>query len=594
MILARDAEKLASVEESAVEQAAQFEPIFPAAAELGSKADAQACQACGVKMSGYRVSMVAAVKFRCKSCGYVICKACSPTQADVFGHSTPQRVCTPCVEAKAAVKEELEAAATEAEKRCAAAQTAVHTAVIDGAAAMPELQAGSAASFLRSALKEATAAGKQEVAAALRSKLGEVGEKCLVLAIALDAFPVSTIVRAPASAEGAAASRAVGEVVGHTPNGEVEVRFNKEVQVVLKAATLRAAALPDGWAINQTCVCIDELPDKGASNGQAGTVKGWSKPFDCDQIMADFSGVQVNVELHQIEPESEQLESMQLRALDVDARNASQDAAVMEQERMCTSAKCPSISQQPTIQQLLPSTLRGSAEEQDKVRVIAPPGCAAGAVLGLDRNGTEYYFAMPAGITPGQQFLVNLRDPDQIIMTITGGAHVNMVDLNEIEPESVQLVSTPPYTSDVATCNTAEDTAIVEQQRRPASPRSTQQLTPEQQIPSTMTGSAEEQDMVKVIAPSGCEAGDILGIYHNGIEYHITVPTGVSPGQQFLVNLRDRDLSDAEPENVQLVSAQQRNSDADACNAAQDAAGVDQKRMSTSINSPRSTQPPTS
>jgi len=534
--LARIAEKMASEEASAIEAAACFDPVFPPAAQLDSKADAHACQACGVKLSGFRVSMVAAVKYRCKTCGHVICKACSPTQADVAGHSTPQRICTPCVEAKATVEKELQAATSEAEKRCAAAHEAAHTAVIDDTAAIPELQDGSAASALMSAVKEATAAGKQKVAAAFQSKLDEVGEKSLVLAIALDAFPVNTIVRASIISEGVAAGT-VGEVVGHTSNGTVEVRF-RESEMPLNAATLRPAPLPNGWVVNQTCICIDELRDEIISTGQSGTVKGWSKPLDDTKIMADFSGVQVNVELRQIEPEEEQLEFMQQRASNNAALDTAQDAYVMEQEQLYTSARSYRSAQQPTPQQLLPPTTAGIAEVQDMVRIFAPPGCAAGAMLSINHNGTEYLITMPAGVSPGQQFLVNLSNCEQV-MADSGGTQVNEVDLCQIEPEQVQLVSMPPG-ADIATIDTAREADAMEQERASTSttnPSSNQQPAPQQQLPQTTAGIAEDQDMIKVLVPPGCAAGTILKISHNGPEFVVAVPAGVSPGQQFLVNV---------------------------------------------------------
>ena len=177
------AEELAAAATIAASAVAKIGPAFPAVAKLDPKSDTQNCKACGVKLSGFRVSMVAAVKHRCRSCGCIICNACSPSQLEVLGYSTPQRVCTPCVEAKSASEAELKADATEAEKRSAVARAAAQKAVIDDAASAPELKEGSAALYLTSMVEETTAAGMQVVASELQLKLNNVGKKSLVLAI---------------------------------------------------------------------------------------------------------------------------------------------------------------------------------------------------------------------------------------------------------------------------------------------------------------------------------------------------------------------------------------------------------------------------
>jgi len=43
--------------------------------------------------------------------------------------------------------------------------------------------------------------------------------------------------------------------------------------------------------------------------------------------------------------------------------------------------------------------------------------------------------------------------------------------------------------------------------------------------------------MIRVFAPPGSAAEDMLRISHDGPEFVVTVPTGVRPGQPFLVNI---------------------------------------------------------
>lgn len=120
------------------------------------------------------------------------------------------------------------------------------------------------------------------------------------MAIALDAFPINTIVRASVASSNGVVSGTAGEVIGYSSNGKVEVRFKAGENVAFEVATLRVADLPDNWTVKQSCISVVELPGE-VSIGQSGSVVGWSKPFDCDKIMVEFGGRQVNVHLIQIE-----------------------------------------------------------------------------------------------------------------------------------------------------------------------------------------------------------------------------------------------------------------------------------------------------
>ena len=132
----------------------------------------------------------------------------------------------------------------------------------------------------------------------------------LFVAIALDAFPVNTIVRTSVAGDGVVAGTA-GEVIGHSPKGNILVRF-KAGEAVFEIAKLKSAELPNGWTVKQMCFSVVELPGE-VSVGQSGAVMGWSTPFDCDKIMADFGGHQVNVQLNQIET-VEQFKKVRLNA----------------------------------------------------------------------------------------------------------------------------------------------------------------------------------------------------------------------------------------------------------------------------------------
>ena len=232
------AKAMRDTEAAAASAAAHFEPVLPAEAQLEAKSNAHACQRCAVVFSSFRVSMVAAVKHRCRSCGRVICNACSPRKAEVYGYSTPQRVCTACVEAKIAQEKELKSTAAEAVKSCTEAQVAAQCAVDDDAHSAPELKEGSAASILASAVAEATIAGKHETVTMLQKKLDNVGEASFLHAIALDVFPIGSIVRASAPGINTVASGTVGKVTGHTPSGKVEVRLTEGEKAVFEVASL--------------------------------------------------------------------------------------------------------------------------------------------------------------------------------------------------------------------------------------------------------------------------------------------------------------------------------------------------------------------
>jgi len=118
-----------------------------------------------------------------------------------------------------------------------------------------------------------------------------------VRAIAVDAFPVNSIVCA-SLASGSVAADTAGEVIGHTLSGEVKVRF-KEGELAFDSASLHAVDLPDGWKVNQESFFLIKVPGE-VSIGQAGKVLGWSKPFDCNKIMAECKRRKVNVLLSKV------------------------------------------------------------------------------------------------------------------------------------------------------------------------------------------------------------------------------------------------------------------------------------------------------
>ena len=268
---------------------------MPAAAKRVSKASVQACELCNLQLSPYKYSLaVSSIKHTCKSCGQVVCQACSPSTSPVLGYSTPQRVCDICVEAHTQKKAALRTFGTDAAECTFVASAAAQKAVNEDAASAPELVDGSAASFLTSAIEEAAAVGKDGLAVLLQKKINDVGDVLsLSLAIALDAFPINTIVCASVSVNDAATG-SVGEVIGHHSNGRVEVRFIEGVKI-LEASSLSIADLPDSLTVNQACFSAVELPDEDVAVGQSGAVIGWSNPFQHDKIMVKFEGSVVNL-----------------------------------------------------------------------------------------------------------------------------------------------------------------------------------------------------------------------------------------------------------------------------------------------------------
>lgn len=125
----------------------------------------------------------------------------------------------------------------------------------------------------------------------------------LSVAIALDAFPVNTIVRASVAGGGAVAGTA-GEVIGHTPTGKVVVQF-KEGDGAFVVASLNEANLPNGWTVKETCYFVDDEAPGEVSVGKPGLVMGWSTPFDRNKILVYFDEREVNVLLSQIETAKE-------------------------------------------------------------------------------------------------------------------------------------------------------------------------------------------------------------------------------------------------------------------------------------------------
>jgi len=64
---------------------------LPAAADMNDKSSAQVCRSCCVKLSGFKYSLTCLVKYRCRSCGLVVCMSCSPTKEAVDGFHTHSR-----------------------------------------------------------------------------------------------------------------------------------------------------------------------------------------------------------------------------------------------------------------------------------------------------------------------------------------------------------------------------------------------------------------------------------------------------------------------------------------------------------------------
>lgn len=75
------------------------------------------------------------------------------------------------------------------------------------------------------------------------------------------------------------------------------------------------------------------------------------------------------------------------------SRNAARDAAVAEQERMFALANSPRGTQQPPQPQppSTTTTVTAGAGRQEMLKVVAPPGGAAGAVLSIKHNGSDFY-----------------------------------------------------------------------------------------------------------------------------------------------------------------------------------------------------------
>ena len=341
-----DAWKLSVARAAALENnAALAEAAAVSAAEVASRAHAAGLRSklpaedytssatclggCGEKV-WYAAFVTGKQRHRCKVCCLVVCKACSPPPREsVAGYLKPQRVCAKCVGERARTVRDADAAKDDAAARSAAARELAQRAAAEEAAV--DSGGGGAAAFLESALKAAKADDDLERAAALKHKLARVKKldaerasrlsllseaekakdypRCaelkevlksppaatLGVAIALEAFPVGTKVRASVASGGAAAGTA-GEVSGHTPDAKVEVRF-KEGTAALAVASLRVAELPAGWAAGEKCFSALDGTVGGTelAVGQEGQVVGWSEPFDCDRIAVEFNGRRVNV-----------------------------------------------------------------------------------------------------------------------------------------------------------------------------------------------------------------------------------------------------------------------------------------------------------
>jgi len=297
------------------------------------------CQGgCGVKLISISISVFGKPKRNCKACGLVVCAECSPPPKQcVEGYSGLQRVCKKCVEARDLQIDELDAAAEEAAAQSVTAQENAQRARDDeaGATALSDVS-HTTTLFLDRTLSAAVAEREFGRAAALERKLAQVRNLdsqrkelktklaeanavedlprwreldaelkaspvlTLAVAIALDAFSVNTVVCASIAGSNEVAAGTAGEVIGHTRSGKVEVLF-KEGTAVFELASLKAADLPNGWAVNQTCFAVVDLSTDEIITGQKGIVLGWSKPFDREKIMADFGGRHMNVLLSYIE-----------------------------------------------------------------------------------------------------------------------------------------------------------------------------------------------------------------------------------------------------------------------------------------------------
>ena len=321
-----DAWKLSVARAAALENAAGLRSKLPAEDYTSS---ATCLGGCGEKV-WYAAFVTGKQRHRCKVCCLVVCKACSPPPRElVAGYPKPQRVCAKCVGERVRTVRDADAAKDDAAARSAAARELARRAAAEEAAV--DSGGGGAAAFLESALKAAIADDDFKRADALKHKLARVKKldaerasrlsllseaekardypRCaelkevlksppaatLGVAIALEAFPVGTKVRASVASGGAAAGTA-GEVSGHTPDAKVAVRF-KEGTAALAVASLRVAELPAGWAAGEKCfsALTGTVGGTELAVGQEGQVVGWSEPFDCDRIAVEFNGRRVNV-----------------------------------------------------------------------------------------------------------------------------------------------------------------------------------------------------------------------------------------------------------------------------------------------------------
>jgi len=305
-------------------------------ADLNDPWSTNECQGgCGDKFGSVLTPFLGKQKRNCMACGHVVCAEClSPPKLHVEGYSEFQHVCKKCVGELNLKLQHLEAAAEEAAVQSAAAREYAQVMKDDNMGTAPLSGAG-AVTFLQRALHMSLAEEDLERALFLKRKLKTIRElgdrrielkddlarayeaknlsRCLELeaalksppvvtlfmAIALDAFPVNTVVRASV-ADGGVVDGTAGEVIGHSSSGHVVVQFKDEGIVEFEIAALQAAELPSGWAVKQSCFSAVEIPGE-LSIGQPGSVLGWSKPFDCDKIMVDFGDCHMNVQLNQIE-----------------------------------------------------------------------------------------------------------------------------------------------------------------------------------------------------------------------------------------------------------------------------------------------------
>jgi len=331
--------------------------------ELNDKGIAKLCQReCG---RSFAMTNFGFDKHHCRSCGLVVCANCSPPpRLKVEGYAALERVCKNCVEALDLKIQELDAAAKEAAAQSTTARENAQRAKNDKLGNISPSDFNDASLFLDQARSVAIAENEFDLAAALNRKLTKVRDLdsqrngildelaraleakemsryneldatlkalpvvTLSVAIALDAFPVHTIVRASVAGAYGVAAGTAGEVIGHSPSGEVIVRFKDGEEAAFGLASLNAVAdLPNGWAIDQVCFSIADMPGK-AVIGQPGNILGWSKPFDRDEIRAKFGGREVNVLLSQIETVEQQKLKAETKAAQQVEESSKQEAVV--------------------------------------------------------------------------------------------------------------------------------------------------------------------------------------------------------------------------------------------------------------------------